>query len=342
MVNGIKIITRETMEYEINKIKGINPNAKFWSISRINNFNSCKRQYYHTYVNKKEQKTGIYSLLGSAVHADLEDLYENKTDKLECVSFDNDWVKASMFGINFMSDNVRDNYKKDIDEHYKRYKKPNGKFLSEIGFLLKLTDNDYMMGYIDLIQLLDDNKAKIVDFKTSSKFDKKKLIEAGRQLSVYQMALEQLYQMEIIDNGWEMVKYITVQIGDYKSKDVSAREWVSKCKTQIKNLNKKEKYVDEDLIDMLLSKCEVDNDIKSLPQELQNKISIKTCYIGYDVTEEVKQETLNYILETIKEIEKLNINNELEWECNVNDFYCKNLCSFSGKHCRYWEMRNNK
>lgn len=339
MNEGIKIITRDTMNDEIDKLKAINPDIKVWSISRINNFNTCARQYHHTYVDKKEQKTGIYSYLGSAAHNDLEFLYEGKTKTLEKTNFDNDWTKAMMFGINFMSDNVRDNYKKDIDVHYNIYKKPEGKFLSEIGFILKLDDNNIMIGYIDLIQILEDNKVKIIDFKTSSLYKSSKLMEAARQLCVYQLAMEQLYNMNVISNGWEFLKYVTVQIGDYKPKTVSAREWVSKCKTQIKNLNKKEKLVDDGLIDMILSKCEIDNDIKLLPQELQDKIKIETCFVEYEVTEEVKQETVNYILETIKEIEKLDTENIDEWKCNVNTFFCSNLCSFSTKYCRYWENK---
>lgn len=338
MSNSIKIINRETMKEEIDKIKTINSNAKFWSISKINNFNICKRGYYYTYVNKKEQQNNVYNLLGSAVHSDFEDVFENRTNRLENNHFDSEWMKINLFGINFMNDNVKDNYKKDIDAMYKYYKKPDGEFLSEIGFLLKLDENNYMQGYIDLIQLLEDGKVNITDFKTSSKFDKKKLVEAGRQLCVYQLALEQLYNMKIVDNGWLMCKYLTVKVGDYKPKDVSAREWVSKCKSQIKNLNKKEKYIDETFIDMLLYKCEIDNNISLLPKELQDRIKVETCFVKYDITEEVKEETLSYILETIKKIEKLDTDNEQEWDCNVNNFYCKNLCSFSNKYCRYWEI----
>lgn len=340
MNNGIQIITRATMQSEIEKLKVTNPNLRMWSISKINNFNTCKRGFFYTYIDKKDQKTGIYSFLGSACHGDLENLYEDeKETELKDTNFSGDCMKAKMFGINFMSDNVEKNYLADIREHYKQYRKPNGKFLSEIGFILKIDENNYMQGYIDLIKLNDDGTVEIVDFKTSSKFDKKKLFEGGRQLSVYQMALEQLYGMEVVSNGWQMLKYVSVQVGDYKAKDVSAREWVAKCSTQIKNLNKKEKYVDEGLIDMLLSKCETDNSIELLPQKLKDRINVKTCFVGYDVTDEIKKETMEYILNTVSEIEELDKGNEKEWDRNVNEFWCKNLCGFSGKHCRYWEYR---
>lgn len=338
-MNDIKVITRKTMHEELNKIKKNNPNARFWSISKINNFNTCRRGFYYTYINKKEQKQNVYSILGSSVHEDYEDLIEGRTSKLEPNNLNDAWMKTTLFGINFMSDNVRDNWKRDIDEMYKWYSKPEGKLLSEVGFLLKLSDDDYIQGYIDLIKIFDDGKIGIYDYKTSSKFDKKKLLHAGRQLAIYEIAMKTLYNLDTIDNGWIMSKYVTVKVGDYKAKDVSAREWVTKCKTNIKNLNKKKKYIDEAILDMLLSKCEMDNDISSLPQEIQDEISITTCYIPYDVTDEVKEETISYISNTIKAIGELDENDIEAWECEVNDFYCKTLCSFSGKYCRYWENR---
>lgn len=340
MKNVIKVITRENMEEELERIKEINPNAKFWSISKINNFNNCKRSFYYTYINKKEQKQNIYSILGSSVHADYEDFIEGRTDKLEPNNFKEAWIKTGIFGIKFMSDSVKNNWKKDIDEMYKWYKKPSGELLSEVGFILKLSENDYLQGYIDLIKIFEDGSVGIYDYKTSSKFDKKKMIEAGRQLAVYQLAIKELYNLDVIENGWIMSKYLTVKVGDYKPKNiVSAREWVSKCSSQIINLNKKEKYIDNDLLNMLLSKCEIDNNIDILPQEIKDRISVETCFVSYEVTEDVEKETKAYILNTIKEIEKLNIEEERDWEVNVNEFFCSNLCSFSGKYCQYWKNK---
>lgn len=335
----MKIITRETMSDEINKIKSIyGEDVKFYSISRLNNFNSCKRAYYYTYINKKEQDNNIYSLLGSGVHSDLEKYYEGETDTLERKSFDEEWMKSKLFGIKFMSENVENNYKKDIDEFYKHYKKRENECISEMGFILKLDDKKYMTGYIDLIEKIDDDKVKVIDFKTSSRFDKKKIVDAGRQLCIYQMALEQLYNLEVVENAWEMIKYITVQIGSNKPKIVSSREWVSKSKTQLKTLLKKE-GIESIMIDAMLAKCEAVNNIDILPENVRNQVSLSTYVCKYDITQEVKDECMEYILNTIKNIENTDVENIDEWECNVNEFYCKNLCAFSKKHCKQWKKR---
>ncbi|MGL4571721.1 MAG: PD-(D/E)XK nuclease family protein [Clostridium sp.] len=338
MGKDIKLIFRENMNSQINNIKQENPNAKFYSISKVNNFNTCQRGFYYTYINKRDQKQGIYSMLGTSCHSDLESLYENEENTLlDKSNFDNDWKLAEMFGINFPNENIKINYKKDIDTHYQLYKKREGKFISELGFLLNLDGIHYLMGYIDLIEVLDNNKVKIYDFKTSAKFVGDKLLKAGRQLAVYQMALEQLYDMEIVDNGWEMLKYVEVQVGTNKPKIVSAREWVSKCQTQIKTLLKKS-GVDSIMADMQLAYCSNINNIDALPEDIRQNIKINTWFLPYQITDEVKAETTKYILDSIKEIESKKNDKEELWLPTVNQFFCKNLCGFSGKHCRYWEL----
>lgn len=333
----MKIITRETMQDEINKLKEIHgDDIKVYSISKLNNFNNCKRGFYYSYVDKKEQDSNIYSILGGAAHNDLELYYENKTDKLERKSFDEEWMKSKLFGIKFMNDNVENNYKKDIDEFYKHYKKRDNKCISEMGFLLQVGEKHFLQGYIDLIDFIEDNKVNIVDFKTSSKFDKKKLFESGRQLTIYQLALEKLYGLEVINNSWEMLKYLTIQINDNKPKIVSAREWVSKCKTQLKTLLKKE-GLEPIIIEAMLSKCEQDNNIDILPENIKEQVEISTYICDYDVTDEVKKECMEYITNTIENIESKNPKNIEEWECNVNKFFCMNLCSFSKKYCSEWK-----
>ena len=332
----IKLLFRDNINGELKKLR--NKGAKIYSISRINNFNTCKRGYYYTYIDKKKQKDGVYSLLGSAAHEDLEHLYDGSTEELERSSFDTEWLKAELFGINFPSEKIKENYKKDMDEHYKIYKKMQGEFISELGFILKLDELHYLTGYIDLLKLREDGKVEIYDFKTSAMFKGEKLVSAGRQLIIYQEALRQLYGLETLTNGWIMLKYVEVKIGNNKPKlAVSAREWVSKCKSQIKTLMKKE-GIEALISDMLLAQAVETNSIDCLPKEVQDKIKVKTYFLPYDITNELVDETLLYINNTIKEIEK--IDNDIEkWTPCPNEFFCKNLCGFGEEHCKYWEFK---
>lgn len=309
--------------------------CRVWSISRLNNFNTCRRQYYLTHIEKARQKQGIYSLLGSSAHSDLEDLYTSDSLQLVPKHFNEDWIKAELFNIPFpvSKGDIKGNYKKDMDTFYKYYKKMEGEFISELGFLLQVSDKEWLIGYIDLIQQLEGNKIKIFDFKTSAMFKDKKLVEASRQLIVYQMALEQLYGLEVVENGWIMLKYSDVQIGNNKPMiGVQNKDLVKKCKTQIKKLMIKE-GIDEAVADMYYLKCESENSFDSLPKEIQDKIHITTHFKPYEVTEEVKKETMEYITNTIAEIDKIDEKDIDKWIKEGQEFFCQNLCSFLPKYC---------
>lgn len=330
MEKNIKLLFRENIQEELSKIR--ESGGKVYSISRVNNFTTCPRQYYLTYIEKHQQKAGIYGILGTACHSDLEDLYEGKTKDLTPKHFNNEWLKSELFGISFPSDKIKENYKKDIDSFYNTYRKMNGKFISELGFILKLDDIHYLTGFIDLIEVLENNKIKIIDFKTSAMFKGDKIIHAGRQLCVYQMAMEQLYGLETTLNGWQMLKYVDVKIGNNKPRVLEARMWVEKAGNQIKKLLIANK-IDPIMVDMMISQCSVSNNINILPENIKSQISVNTHFLSYSVTEEVKAETIHYILSTIKEIESKNTNDITEWLVNKDKFFCTNLCGFGGNGC---------
>lgn len=335
-MNKIELIFRDNMYDYINKIKVENPNAKFYSHSRLQTFNQCKRSYYYTYIDKKQQKTGVYSELGTGCHSDLEDLYEGVTDVLTPNNFNKSWKMCELFNISFPSSkyDIKGNYKKDILNCYKVYNKrdDNGKYISELGFILKIDKDHYIIGYIDLLILYEDGTCDIVDFKTSSDFDTKHTIEAGRQLILYKLAIEQLYGIKVNSVAWEMLKYVSVKVGENKLKTgVKGREWVNKCSSQIKTLMKKKGY-DSSIIDMYLLQAISSNSIEKLPKEIQEQIKVDIYIRKYNVTDELIEEFWNHTKQTILNIELLT-DDIINWGTSVDEFFCNNLCGFYPKHC---------
>ncbi len=335
----IKLLFRENMNEEINKIREGFPNIKLYSHSRLENFNQCKRGYYYTYIDKKEQKPSVYAELGTACHTTLEDLYECKVEKLNKELFNNEFNKCKLFGINFPKSkyDIEGGYYKDISAFYNVYNKiearKGDKFISELGFILRLDDTKALMGYIDLLILHEDGTCEIVDFKTSSKFEKDKVLKAGRQLILYKLAIEQLYGIKVNTVSWQMLKYVDVKIGDNKEKvALRGREWVSKCCAQIKKLMLKNGY-DPTLIDMYISVSEATNSIKNLPKEIQDEIKVDVHRRYYEVTDELIEEYYSYTYSSIEEIENMKNKNINEWICNVDNFFCSNLCGFYGIYC---------
>ena len=337
-MSKIELIFRDNMQEYVNKIKDKNPNAVFLSHSKLGTFSQCPRSYYYSYIDRKPQTAGIYSTLGSEVHETLQELYEDKTDVLNKGRFDKAFEMCEILGISFPSSqyDIAGNYKKDIDnfyKYYKRFPKEEGKqFICELGFILQIDQNHYEMGYIDLLILKPDGTAEVWDFKTSSLFKDKKLLSAGHQLILYKLAIEQLYGIPVTKVGWEMVKYVSVKIGKNKEKNgLQGRNWVDKCSSQIKTLLKKE-VGDENIAELMLAKSIADNSIESLPQSVQDQISIRIYRQEYNVTQELIDEFWSYTKGTIDKIEsKEEISDEFPKKCD--QFFCSNLCGFRRDYC---------
>lgn len=302
---------------------------KVWSISRINNFNQCRRGYYFTYIDKKDQKPSVYATLGTICHESLEEVYEGKRDTLDKTGFDNQFEMCELFGITFPKSkyDIRGNYKKDIDMFYKYFKKEEGHYISELGFVLEIDDENIMMGFIDLLEILPDGSVKITDFKTSASFDKpEKLQHSGRQLCIYQLALEQLYGLKVVSNKWLMLKYFDITVGDIVKKNIQGNKLIKNIESPLKKLFKKLGY-DAFSTDLYIAQA-YGSGIDVLPQDIRDNIKIEVHPEYYDVTDEIKAETMEYIKNTIKDIE-----NEKDWECKADKFFCTNLCGFNPKHC---------
>ena len=342
MSNNIELIFRDNMQEYIDKIKKSNPNAIFLSHSKLGTFAQCPRSYYYSYIDRKPQTTGVYSTLGSEVHDTLQELYEDRTDVLDKSKFDKAFEMCELLGVEFPQSqyDIAGNYKKDIDNFYKYYqripKEDGRRFICELGFILQIDENHYEMGYIDLLILNPDGTAEIVDFKTSSTFSGSHLIEAGRQLILYKLAIEQLYNIPVTRVSWQMVKYIDVQIGNNKPKiGLKGRDWVKACSSQIKTLLKKE-LGDEMVAEIMLLKAVAENSIESLPQNVQDKIRYNIQDREYKVTQDLIDEFWEYTRNSIKAIEskEQTIDN---FECKCDDFFCRWLCGFSRDYCNEWK-----
>lgn len=314
-------------------------NIPVYSISRLNAVDSCAYEYYQTYIKKQKSIDNIYGLTGSHMHQIIEDICNgNKADpkeELEVILND-----CEMLDIHFPNEKIKDKWCANMRDFVAKFSKPEwfDNAESEVQFLFEI-DGEYLQGFIDIIEFLDDNYINILDWKTSSKFAKKDLIEKGRQLIVYGMAMEQL-GFKINSVGWRMLKYCVVS---WKLKNGSTKEkvcergfWIKECENDICKELSSLGYSDLD-IEILIENAKNTNDITLLPKEIQDKYKIVDYTQYYDYTEENKKECKKYIKEKIKQI-KENMDNDLFWlpkEINYgSEFYCSNLCGHRN-NCEY-------
>lgn len=312
-----------------------------YSISRLNTLDSCPWEYWQTYKEHLDSKANIYSFAGSKIHSCLEDIQNDKEVDFE-KEFKNMLEEADFLDINFPSDSIKEKWVKNMEFFIKEYKKPTfRKVDTEKLFLIKIGDNHYLQGIIDLLIYNEDSTISIIDYKTSSKYSNAELKEKGRQLILYGMAMESLgYQVKSI--AWNMLKYVKIS---YKLKNGKTRETIAergyvveKLKSDITKTLKDNSLLNEFEIEQLVDKAIKENSFDCLPDYIQNKYTIEDYIHEYDFSEENKKDLIDFINAKIDDIERHD--NDIEWfdpkEINIStEFYCKNLCGHRDK-CEFY------
>ena len=335
---------REKNEFIENlKSKGIHP----YSISRLNAIDGCLLEAYYTYKKEDRGKQNIYGIMGSRIHDVLEGIYNDELDKSALLpALEAELKDAELIGIDFPKDYkggtaIRDSWIGDMTDFCNNFKKMDGNFVTEELVILKVSDRRYLIGYADLIQIVDaKNKVvDVLDFKTSSQFKKEDKVHHGRQLIVYGMAL-QASGMTVNRLGWIMLKYIKVQFDGYarsnSKKKTNIEKIIQRSKLSKELAGQVEKmayelgYGEID-VEIMLSKFRDENSIDVLPEEIKNQFKIEQWIEYYPFTEELQQEALEYINKQADKFEALWDKPESEWRpVEINDkqsFYCFNLCA---------------
>lgn len=308
-----------------------------YSISRLNSFNQCKYGYNKTYNEGDRGKQNIYSIAGSSIHDALENIYSDKATKEDLIkAYEGTMKKCEMFGIDFPTEQIRNNWEADMSNFVYNFEKLNMKGITEQFILFEILPNIWIQGYIDAIFAYED-KLFIVDWKSSSEFKGDKLIEAGRQLALYKLAIEELTGRKVDKVAWFMMKYVYVKYNG-RQKMCARRKWVkdisSMLKTDLKKLD-----TPEFVIPMMIEEAIQNNNLDNMPEEVKSKYKVEDCILYYDVTEKVINELKEYIFNTVKAIES-----EKEWQpTNIEkeSFFCNTLCNHRD-NCPYIKEYNKQ
>lgn len=318
-----------------------------YSISRLNCINQCKHQAYLNYIKQAPKRAGIYGLLGSAAHDKIEECIKGiaRTSEIkECIL--DELENLDMIGIEFPKDRngnntIRDNWTKNMLRFAEEFTVPDGDFKTEELLILPLNEKDYMIGYADAIRYNESNNSVyLIDWKTSSAFTGDHLIEAGRQLIIYKLALE--YMGYKVDGcAWCMLKYCETT---WKLKNGKTRSKVSEWRNLIKDMRGviekallQAGYDDMD-VDFYISNALSSNSWKDIPEDVRNQFHTDVYYREYEITQDLIDETMKYINDSIKMYESLTESNATSCDISKNGFYCSTLCDFGGKtgQCKYW------
>lgn len=178
-----------------------------YSFSKLDTFESCKRAYYYNYILGNRSGDNIYSYLGSCTHELTQAIIQGQeTNETALEKFLESVEEADMFGFEWISENVKNNYVECITHFFENYSPVKNDTIRIEDFFEINIDGVVVRGYIDLWYRIG-NTIYIVDLKTSSKFSKKDLPKKSRQLILYAIALKEKYPDYNIIVQFNMMKY---------------------------------------------------------------------------------------------------------------------------------------
>lgn len=332
------------MKNKLNELK--EKGVPVYSFSKLNSFNNCEYEYYNTYVLKNRGIDNIYTIMGTTIHEGIEGIYDQTKDINKFKEeFENKLMESELVGVTFPNEKIGDSWKADNRHFLENFNKLDTKIIQEKLIVFEIAEGIWLQGYIDGILPSDKGKpyVHVNDWKTSSKFAGKKLTESGRQLLMYKVGLEKVSNFKVDRLTWFMVKYIYV-CNTQKNKKVKKKmcnrgKWVKDMRKQLEK-DLLGLGIEEFEIEILLDAAVKNNNIKELPQQVQNKYWIEDCFVEYEATEERIEELINYVINTVAAINNKNPGDEKEWKpreiTQFDSFYCSTLCGHR-KTCKFYK-----
>ena len=334
-----------------------------YSISRLDCINRCLQEAYLTYDKEIRGSGNIYTLLGSKTHDVLEKIVNGEASESDLLpAVYKELEDAELFGFEFPKDmngedSIRNGWIADMEHFCKTYKSPKKNLVTEQLFIYKSPNNNILQGYIDLQIIKENNHIDIYDYKTSSLYSGKDILEHGRQLVIYAMGKEQ--EGYIVDSiNWIFLKYVEIRFLGYKTAKSKEKTEISKIIERRKIASEMEKYIVQDLSAIGLDDLDMwpildefkssGGDFSVLPNNLGDNYKILPYICHYDLTDEIRRECESYIDETILKWEKMHEDIEFtefsprnfyrtqkNGKIVEDTFYCGQLCTY-GKTCKYY------
>lgn len=321
---------KEELEKKIHKMR--EEGLPVFSFSKLGSYDECPFCYKMAYIDKnRDTLSNIYSELGTALHDGLEEIYNGGDNHLK-EKFENAYLNCVTNNLTFGRQSTQDNYLANMRNFIENFQKDDLKCFNEYLFLIEI-EGIYITGYIDRITKNPENPQtlRIIDYKTSTKYAKKDLIEKGRQLVLYAYAIEQLSGMKVTSICWNMLKYVTVEftgkLKNGRKKKSSTLFERSKVvytfRNEIIQALEDKGYSSDEAIDIYCEALETDK----IPEQVRDMFIIKDGYVEHTYNEETLQELKDYIKTTVE-----NINKESKWKPKKLDEYnifgCSVLCNY--------------
>lgn len=324
-----------------------------YSYSKLSTIDDCPYSAKLTYIEKNRGIHNIYDICGNRLHDTLEAIVNGEATEADLKpSLQAELDEMDMVGIDFPRDRnggtaIRDKWISNMDCFCRDFRKPKGVFKTEQLLILKLSEERYLQGYADLIRYLPDGSVQVLDWKSSSLYSAKDLKPHGRQLTAYSIALEQA-GYTVRNPVWIFLKYVEVTwMGRARANsrtDTKITKVCDRCKlgivirTAARDKMRAAGY-DSDFTEKCLNELRESNDINVLPENVRKMFRVVPHVLEYNLTDEVREECIDYINRTADKFEKMQASGEwphkkVSDDKGHADFFCTNLCGHR-KVCPY-------
>lgn len=169
------------------------------SFSKLSRFESCPLAYKFHYVDKLPSEPSVPLLFGSAIHEVLEKLIQEHVEE-ELVGplskaraealWQTVWSDTELSGVEVFQEGLDILYRfvneqKDLDHL--------DVLAVEQPIEFTLPGDFQVIGYIDRVDRIDDETIEVIDYKTSRQLYSSEEVNKSLQLSLYQIAAQQLW-----------------------------------------------------------------------------------------------------------------------------------------------------
>jgi len=230
------------------------PTPKTFSFSQLTAYENCPRQYFYAYIAKIPSFGNAHFSFGKTMHSTLQKFFEiiierrrstqadlfNKEKKVQEPTlkelleiYKQSWIDE-WFDSKAEEEKYKTEGKKILEEYFSLHTGhwPQALFL-EKGFNLKI-NNYTVRGVIDRIDTNPDGTWNIVDYKTGRVKDDKITFNEKKQLLLYQLAAESIFQSQVAELTYYYLganKPVTF-IGTDKEKE-KVKDWAKSTIEQI-------------------------------------------------------------------------------------------------------------
>jgi RecB family exonuclease len=170
------------------------------SFSRIDSYRTCPRKFRYAYVDKLPGRPGPALSFGTSVHNALEAFYDRKLpacpseDELLGFLYDG-WEHHGFVELPREEQVGYYRHAQDVLRRFHRRAAPTYRLpvATEAWFELPIAYEAVVVGSIDRVDVDDDGRFHVIDYKTNRKVRDRARVAKSLQLSIYALACQHLY-----------------------------------------------------------------------------------------------------------------------------------------------------